>query len=328
MVADQEELADVPALASADRLHFIAVEGAVVAHLDDQRVDVGAVALQPFDEVDEFVRLAADLGVHREARAERWSPAFPWRRSSPSRRAPSPAAPASSVSARGSTVTSPRPRSRRRRRRSRGGRHRPTIPLQPTSDDHRRHADEERRPAEALQPARRPASGTGPAPEGHLDEAVGELGEAEDREQLQRDQDPAREKRRRSPAGSAPAPASARGRSCSCAGRARSPARCASGRRAAPPGGRGRRSAGPWPAPARRSRRGRGQVVVVDVDEAEHEVAEGEDADRVEDRPGPAAGGAAAQVPGAPGERQRDAGEQADGVGVGAVVDAGGVVRG
>ncbi len=54
MVVDQEELADVRGRL-AQRIHFIAVEGAVVAHLDDQGIDVAAVALQALGQVDEFV---------------------------------------------------------------------------------------------------------------------------------------------------------------------------------------------------------------------------------------------------------------------------------
>jgi len=68
------------------------------------------------------------------------------------------------------------------------------------------------------------------------------------------------------------------------------------------------------------------QVVVVDVEAAEHQVAERQHADAVEDRADEWAGAALAQLDRAPDQRQGDAGEQADGVRVGAVVDARGVV--
>ena len=70
------------------------------------------------------------------------------------------------------------------------------------------------------------------------------------------------------------------------------------------------------------------QVVVVDVDEAEHHVGESEDADDVEDRPDQRPGAAPAQLDRAPDQGQGDARQQPDGVGVGAVVDAGGVAAG
>ncbi len=71
------------------------------------------------------------------------------------------------------------------------------------------------------------------------------------------------------------------------------------------------------------------QVVVVDVDEAEDQVAERDHPERVEDRADQRAEGfVGADLHRAPDQRQGDAREQADGVGVGAVVDAGGVVAG
>jgi len=66
----------------------------------------------------------------------------------------------------------------------------------------------------------------------------------------------------------------------------------------------------------------------VDVQEAQRQVAEREHAEAVEDRPDQGAGAVASQLGRAPDQCQGDAGEQADGVRVGAVVDAGGVVAG
>ena len=71
-----------------------------------------------------------------------------------------------------------------------------------------------------------------------------------------------------------------------------------------------------------------GEVVIVHVQEAEDDVAERDHPGRVQQRPAPAPRRAAAQAPGAPGERQRHPGQQPDGVGVGAVVDARGVAAG
>jgi len=69
VVVDQEELADLGG-GLLQGLHFIPVERAVVAHLDDHRLGVVALALDPLGEGDEFIGLATDLGVHREARPE------------------------------------------------------------------------------------------------------------------------------------------------------------------------------------------------------------------------------------------------------------------
>ena len=65
-----------------------------------------------------------------------------------------------------------------------------------------------------------------------------------------------------------------------------------------------------------------GEVVVVDVDEAERDVGEGEDADDVENRADQRPGPAPPQLDRAPDQGQGDARQQADGVGIGAVVDA------
>ena len=71
------------------------------------------------------------------------------------------------------------------------------------------------------------------------------------------------------------------------------------------------------------------QVVVVDVGEAEDQVAERDHPERVEDRADQRAERfVGAELHRAPDQRQGDAREQADGVGVGAVVDARGVVAG
>ncbi len=70
------------------------------------------------------------------------------------------------------------------------------------------------------------------------------------------------------------------------------------------------------------------QVVVVDVEEAEDDVGEGEDADGVEDGADEGPGAAPAQLDRAPDHGQGHSRQQPDRVGVGAVVDAGGVVTG
>ena len=115
---------------------------------------VAAAPLQPLGELDEFVRLAADLGVHREAAGRAAPPACPWRRSSPSRRrrrsAAARLAGAAAVRVRAAPLASARPSTCRRSsgrstrgghaRRLRGGRVAAveTMPLQPTSGDDRR----------------------------------------------------------------------------------------------------------------------------------------------------------------------------------------------
>jgi len=69
VVVDQEEFADLGG-GLLQGLHFLAVERAVVTHLDDHRLGMVALALDPLGQADEFVGLAADPGVHREARAQ------------------------------------------------------------------------------------------------------------------------------------------------------------------------------------------------------------------------------------------------------------------
>ena len=70
----------------AQRLHFIAVEGAVVAHLDDQRVGCGRRALQALERARRIRPPGGRPWRSSRSPARAGRRAFPWRRSSPSRR--------------------------------------------------------------------------------------------------------------------------------------------------------------------------------------------------------------------------------------------------